>query len=108
MTMSFSKGMIWLGYELNKEFISKNLCINKLKPKLHCKGSCQLMKKIAEEEREDAPSTFMKLKGGFSESDLPGYVHLSLFVKEIKTKHNKLPRNSSYSEPVFPVFHPPA
>lgn len=32
-------------YELN--------CINKAKPKLHCHGKCQMMKKISQEEKKD-------------------------------------------------------
>ena len=66
------------------------------------------MKKMAEEEKQDTPVPLQMLKAGFSESELPRFVHLSLFVKEIKTQHNKFPRPSDYIEPVYPVFHPPA
>lgn len=106
--MSFSKGIIWLDYQLNKDFISQNLCINKSKPKLHCNGKCQLTKKMAEEEKEDTPAPFQKVKSGFSETEVPACVHLDRFVKEIKTEHNNFLPRSSYTAPVFPVFHPPA
>jgi hypothetical protein len=108
MTMSCSQGIIWLEYQLNKDFISQNLCINKSKPKLHCNGKCQMMKKMAEEEHRDAPIPFQKLKAGFGETDFPCYAYLIAPVKEFKTRHNRFPPHFSYASPVFPVFRPPA
>jgi hypothetical protein len=42
-----------LAYELNKDFIAKNLCVNKMKPKLHCNGKCHLMKELKKEEKRN-------------------------------------------------------
>lgn len=45
----------YLEYQLNYEYISTVLCINKAKPELECHGKCHLqdqLKKTAEEESE--------------------------------------------------------
>jgi hypothetical protein len=45
---TFSKWVCVLDYQLNKEYIANNLCINKTKRE--CKGKCQLLKKLNETE----------------------------------------------------------
>jgi hypothetical protein len=53
----------FLAYELNKDFIAKNLCVNKAKPKLHCNGKCHLMKELKKEEkRNESPENNSLLK----------------------------------------------
>ena len=42
---TFSKAMIVAEYQLNREYIAKNLCVNKSRPKMHCNGRCHMMKK---------------------------------------------------------------
>ena len=45
LTQVFGKWLLIADYTINKEYISKNLCINREKPKLNCAGKCQLAKK---------------------------------------------------------------
>ena len=40
-------------YLLNKEYISKVLCINKDKPSLNCEGRCQLKKKLNQQNEQE-------------------------------------------------------
>ena len=105
---SFTPWMVIGQYAINKEYISKNLCINKNLPKLHCNGKCQLMKKLAEEEKQNAPA----------ESSLGKAHTFVLFSQEIE-----LPEISGFAEmksgwpslylssagKVLPrsIFHPP-
>lgn len=49
---TFSSPFIMLDYYLNTGAYAKN-CINKARPKLHCNGKCQAMKKMREEERKE-------------------------------------------------------
>ena len=108
LTMSFSKGIVWLEYQVNKDFISKNLCINKLKPLLHCKGNCQLMKKLADQEEDKSSVPVAKLKAGFDETALPINNDFNLIVLAVTKDHPGHLKQSSHNSPVFPVFHPPA
>lgn len=40
-------------FQLNRDYIAKNLCVNKDKPKLNCNGQCYLAKQLkATEEKE--------------------------------------------------------
>jgi len=49
---SFSKWCVILEYQVNKEFIAKNLCINRAKPSCCCQGKCYLNKKMAADQSD--------------------------------------------------------
>jgi len=53
LMQTFSKAMIVAEYQLNREYIAKNLCVNKSRPKMHCNGRCHMMKKMKQEEKQD-------------------------------------------------------
>jgi hypothetical protein len=56
VSANFSSLFVYAGFELNKDYIAKNLCINRNKPWLHCNGKCYFMRKInqaREKERND-------------------------------------------------------
>lgn len=57
---SFSGTFIQLGYAINPAAFAK-YCVNKAKPKLHCNGKCQMMKKMQEEEKKEQENTENKL-----------------------------------------------
>lgn len=48
----FSKNLIVADYYLNTGAYAKN-CVNKSKPQLRCKGKCQMMKKLREEQKRE-------------------------------------------------------
>lgn len=108
LTMTFSKSITWLEYQVNRDFISKNLCVNKFKPLVHCKGKCQLIKKMAGEQENDPSTPVPKLKAGIDETALPASNEFNPVALEIKMKPRGFLKKSSYTTPVFPVFHPPA
>ncbi len=56
LTQTFSKMLIMVEYNLNRDYIAQNLCENKNKPMLHCNGKCQLSKKLAEDEKQNTSS----------------------------------------------------
>ena len=62
LAQSFSKWIVVMEYNLNKDFIAKNLCINKSRPKMHCNGKCQMMKRLAEEEKQNSSNNTIKIK----------------------------------------------
>ena len=49
---TFSVPFISLDYFVNTAAYAKN-CVNKTKPKMHCNGKCQMMKKIQQEEKKE-------------------------------------------------------
>ncbi len=50
---SASKLLIMADYEMNKEFIAKNLCENKEKPKSTCNGKCHLAKELKKQDKKE-------------------------------------------------------
>jgi len=51
-SQTFSKAFIVFDYLGNTQTYEKK-CENKDKPQMHCKGKCQMMKKLQQEEKKD-------------------------------------------------------
>jgi len=57
---SFSKWCLIAEFQVSRDFIAQNLCVNRLNPISCCKGTCFLNKKLADDEsKQQAPG-----KGG--------------------------------------------
>ena len=46
LLITFQRGLIVIHFKLNQDYIEKNYCVNKTKPKLQCQGQCQLKKEL--------------------------------------------------------------
>ena len=46
VTQTFSKWVVVISFNLNRDYIAKNLCENRYRPVLKCNGNCVLMKKM--------------------------------------------------------------
>ena len=106
IAQTFSAPFIRLDYFINTAAYAKN-CVNKAKPKMHCNGQCQMMKKIQEQERKDqensqqnvesktpvlyAASCFATLEFNFHEINV-------FYNVEVSTAITGIPHS---------VFHPP-
>lgn len=63
LSQTMNSVIIFAGYALNKDYITKTYCINKDKPKLHCNGKCHLAKELkSQEEKESIPVNPIKEK----------------------------------------------
>ena len=105
---TFSKWAILIEYNLNRNFIANNLCVNKSRPKLHCNGKCQMMKRLAEEEKQNSSGNTIKISSQeqfftneLIQVDLPTPNTIALLF-------NEEPPIPSYSSPIDSIFHPPA
>ena len=61
LLQTFSKDFVVLDYYINTDSYAKN-CVNKEKPKLQCKGKCQMMQKAKEEEKKEKKYVNTKTK----------------------------------------------
>jgi len=107
-TQAFSKWMIVLEFEINKEYIAANLCQNRNKPVLKCAGKCQLAKQMAEEEENSSAPSKTQLK--FQEvtfSQQAAIVSVDVATSEV-LDHCSFYTLHTIPEPYFPIFHPPA
>ena len=94
-------------YVINYDYISKVLCINKDKPELSCKGKCQLMKKLEEQQQED----FNSIRINMEEYPV-GFVNVLSLTKEKPNKNIKRKKIFSCTHNYYfnfhqEVFHPP-
>lgn len=60
VAQTFSAPFIRLDYYFNQADYAKN-CVNKNRPKMHCNGQCQVMKKIQEEEKKQQQTDERKM-----------------------------------------------
>ena len=51
-----------MSFKINQDYIAKNLCENRAKPKMHCNGKCQLMKKLKQADKEEQKQLPQTLK----------------------------------------------
>lgn len=45
--------ILFLDYELRKEYIIQNYCVNKERPELHCDGKCYLSQRLQQAQAQD-------------------------------------------------------
>src|SRR6202012_4918693 len=63
LLQTFNQFVIVAQFYANRAYIAKNLCENKDKPQMHCEGQCCLKKRLAQEAKNQAPtSTEQKTK----------------------------------------------
>jgi hypothetical protein len=59
VAQTFHKSFMVFDYYANTAAYAKN-CVNKARPKLHCNGKCQMMKKLREEEKKENKNPLRK------------------------------------------------
>lgn len=100
-----------LEYAVNYEYISKVLCVNKAKPKMHCNGKCHLMKELAKAQETDKQTSSNKKNVTVGNVDLILEIRndFSFLVFSGNTKttiHSKY--SNLYSQlNLYSIFHPP-
>lgn len=106
VAQTFHKSFLVFDYYANTAAYAKS-CVNKARPKLHCNGKCQMMKKLREEEKKEDKNPLRKAE--FKDEVLSS--------KSFYTTHAYFNRSVeiAYGQPVVsePVdrpqafFHPP-
>src|ERR1700744_4970155 len=70
ISSSFSRVLMYAGFEMNQKYIAQNLCINKDRPWLHCNGHCYFMKKIQQAEEKEKSDNSQSQKNRLQETDV--------------------------------------
>ena len=104
----FSKVLVVVDYQANKEFIMEFLCINRDKPELECEGKCQLTKKLKEQQETDKQANE---RGQKQEVQVNLYCQ-SLFSLPALTQPTIVSYTSAYScnyssDVHQSIYHPP-
>lgn len=104
--------IFFVNYELRKDYIIKNYCVNKNRPEMHCDGKCYLAKQIQKAEQEDEKqatnsfiSKLLSLEVVQKNPLFSNYFPAKSFrEKSIQNFHYK---NSISHLHAFSYFHPP-
>lgn len=59
---SFTLPLVFMGFELNREYIAAELCVNRDVPESGCNGQCYLMKKLKQAQQDDQGTDRPSLK----------------------------------------------
>lgn len=64
VSLNLSGCFVLAGFEMNQDYIAKELCINRNKPQLHCNGRCYLMRKLkqAQDKEQKQEHSFQKIQ----------------------------------------------
>jgi hypothetical protein len=110
MSQTFSNWFMIMSFKLNQEYIAKNLCENRYRPQLNCKGNCVLMKKLRQQEKEeqnspaalklDISTVVISSRSFFATIDKPAIVVSRAYIL-LYNIGRPVSRSSS-------VFHPPS
>jgi hypothetical protein len=98
-------------YEANQEYIAKEFCENKARPKMHCNGKCYLKKQL--DKIENTTREGKQLPQKKAKSDIPEYItslaiFTPLYQPGISTPQYALYKNFYRYHPVISIFHPPS
>ena len=110
LTQTLSSWMVVAAFNLNREYITKNLCENRYTPQLNCQGNCVLMKKLKEKEKQEqsAPesvkleitSLVLSSKSFFATLETPPAASL--------TEYGNAANSGKPVDRVSNFFHPPS
>lgn len=93
-------------YSVNIEYIIKELCENKDKPELNCKGKCFLKKKMAQADESEKKTNEI-----FKQVEFPAFIPnstLTLNLKSIELENRYALVNNLYNyQNYIRIFHPP-
>ena len=104
LVQTFSKAFVMADFYLNRDAISQELCENKDKPQMKCKGNCALKKELERENKKEIPQQLQEVKTflkGERFSIEPTIVITSSNSFGIVSNDNRIFRNS------IAVFRPP-
>jgi hypothetical protein len=108
LAQNFSRIFVLADYYANAAAYAKN-CINKARPKMHCNGKCQMMKKLMLEEKKDQENTeksenlknqVLSSKSFFVSIDYP-------YASMLNASKNTAYLYYIPDEYLFDIFHPP-
>lgn len=107
LLQTLSSAAIVGSYYVNKASYARN-CVNKAKPKLHCNGKCQMLKKLQQEEKKDSQDSEHRNNGkGMVISSKSFFAAISLVKEYIVICYAVQPVPPTIGS-THSIFHPPS
>lgn len=98
-------------YELNKDYVAKNLCENRNKPQMKCCGKCYLRKQLKKAEDGNEPNG-KQAPGKLTKIEIAEFIpsqsfHLPEHFASILKQHNPRMQHMHDRLSLMNIFHPP-
>ena len=107
MAQTFSGGLVMLNYYTNTGVFAKN-CENKARPKMHCNGKCQMMKKLKQQEKQDQQNPERKTENKIQVLSSKSFYFSSVEAFAIAVfKATPIEKNYPVKDISYSFFHPP-
>ena len=103
LVQTFSKAFVMADFYWNQAKIEKELCENKAKPEMKCKGHCQLKKELEKENKKEIPQQKQEIQL-FLKADL--YSLTPMLHKTVKSYGLSMNDNRLFNNSTV-VFRPP-
>lgn len=110
MTQAFSRWFVVLSFNLNRDYIAKNLCENRTRPKMNCNGNCVLMKKLKQEEKQEK-NTPANVKVEINTIILSSRSYFAAAIHPVFRSDIQYTITCNIGKPIdraISIFHPPA
>ena len=108
MAQTFSRSIAMADYLVNLEAYKK-ACINKAKPKMHCNGKCQMIKKLKKQEGNNQANMPAPI---FNQNELvlsSKSFFPSLYIVNVKYTSTFFTYTDDFSSSYLgSIFHPPS
>ena len=105
---AFSKWIIVFSYEINKDYIAKNLCINRDKPASCCKGKCFLRKKLAADEDQQQPASKASIQKNLQpDLFLQNPIQINVSMEKMMIIHHPFYGCRKSQDFIKSIFEPP-
>ncbi len=110
-TKSMVAPILFLDYELRKDFIIQNYCVNKDRPELQCDGKCYLAKRLEASQQDDERQATNQFVSKFFSIEFHNVEYISV-THELCSTETESPFNFFYqprtaTAAVVKIFHPP-
>lgn len=106
LSANFSRLFVFASFELNRDYIAAELCVNKDKPQLHCNGQCYLSKKLEEAAKKEKKQEKELQKSCFQEAFISKVTSIKIFQEVLDTINTPEPQFCAISK-LTSIFHPP-
>ena len=108
MLQCFSKMIVVADFYANRDYIARNLCINRLRTGVQCGGRCQLDKRILAENKNNG-DTEHKSDSRFEVLSSKSFYLTSffLFQPRVSRTYPVIAADGPVDQPAV-IFHPPA
>lgn len=102
---SFYSATLFIGFQLNRETVTRLFCVNTARPEMKCGGSCYLAKQLKKAEEENHPQ---QLKEWIQTAPfLPSEIGTLNPPSQPLAVHAEKPQGTYAHDPCGSVFHPP-